>query len=160
MTEIIRDILILSFRKLKELQPDLLESTSETTMTEWNFGHHYANILCQYFDGYDCELDCIKRSMDRNRPDIIFHKRKTSEHNLFVLELKISEKISSSDSKKIKEKWMDGSLNYKYGCCISVSRDWFLKGEIFYNKKHKETFTSDNYGKKERIISFFKIDDA
>ena len=41
MTEILKRIIESSGVELEKKQPNILINTEQTTMTEWNLGHHY-----------------------------------------------------------------------------------------------------------------------
>lgn len=47
--------------------------------------------------------------------------------------MKIDDKISNEDHRKIEENWFCENLNYKYGVCISIKRTDEYKVEIYEN---------------------------
>lgn len=125
---ILSDKAIAEFKKILEEsigslfknQPNLSKFTSETNQHEVNLCHHLANEISKFLDGYDCDLDIIKRNLENKRPDIIFHKRDNHDDNLLVIEVKRSESHEGTedDIKKIKEYWMQEPLSYKFGASI------------------------------------------
>lgn len=120
MTEIIGNLLLSALLDLFEEQEDILDSSTHTGMTEWNFGHHYANSISKYLYWFDCDTDVSKLNHANKRPDIIFHKRKTNSNNFLVIELKLKPEIDSNDVDKIKSEWFCRELKYSYGACVSV----------------------------------------
>ena len=131
MIEILKRIIESSVVELEKKQPDILISTEQTTMTEWNLGHHYANELSKYIFWLNNDIDVVKRNYNNRRPDIIFHKRKLNCLNLLVLEIKILDEINTEDFNKIKNDWMQHPLNYQYGACISFNRNGIHVGKLF-----------------------------
>ncbi len=141
---------------LFEMQPDVLETTDQTTMTEWNLAHHYANSLSKYLFWFDHDVDVVKRHYDSKRPDIIFHKRQRNENNFLVVEIKRSISINDDDIKKIKEDWFLNQLHYRFGACVSVNSATEYKINIFENGTDNEmlvTYTST------RIFAYRKPED-
>ena len=133
MQGLLKKIIESSIIELEQQQPNILNSTSQTTMTEWNLGHHFANVLSKYIFWLNNDLDVVKRNYNNKRPDIIFHKRGLNCLNTLVLELKINDNINDSDIVKIKEDWTQDPLSYKYGACISFSRYGRHIGKFLHN---------------------------
>lgn len=133
MQGLLKKIIESSVIELEQQQPNILNNTSQTTMTEWNLGHHFANVLSKYIFWLNNDLDVVKRNYNNRRPDIIFHKRGLNCLNTLVLELKIDYSINDSDIVKIKEEWTQDPLNYKYGACISFNRYGGHIGKFTHN---------------------------
>ncbi|PUU86355.1 hypothetical protein, partial [Halanaerobium sp.] len=60
MLKTLANILNSSILNLLKNQPNILINTSETTMTEWNLGHHLANELKKYIFWLDNDLELTK----------------------------------------------------------------------------------------------------
>lgn len=139
MLTLILNIVGSSISKLFYNQPDILNHTLQTTMTEWNFAHHLANEIAKYIFWLNHDIDVVKRNYSNRRPDIIFHKRTTNVFNFLVIEIKIGGNIKQ-DITRVRDEWMKGSLNYRFGASISVEakNNWKL---IVFDKKcnKKET---------------------
>lgn len=84
----IMNIIYSSIENMFRNQPDILDPTTQSIMTEWNLGHHYSNELAKYLYCFDNDNDIIKPNYSRKRPDILFHKRGTNKFNFLVIELK------------------------------------------------------------------------
>lgn len=72
------------------------------------------------------------------RPDIILHKRKTSEANLLVIECKRDSSEDYNDFNKLKAMTRDPSYQYRLGCFINFANHepeftYFVDGEITEN---------------------------
>lgn len=120
MLNILADILNSSILNLLNNQHDILKHTSETTMTEWNLGHHFANELKKYIFWLNNDIEVTKGNLHNRRPDIIFHKRGIFSLDFLVIEVKKDQNDDRSDIKKIKNNWMNETLNYKYGAYINI----------------------------------------
>ena len=129
--EIVKSIIESSAINLLKTQPDVLQNTHMTTMTEWNMGHHYATEIDKYLFWLRNDVDVVKRNYDNRRPDIIFHKRNVNRLNTLVVEIKIQESIDTTDETKIKQDWMRGKLKYRYGACVSFRRGSIPIGRLF-----------------------------
>lgn len=132
--EQIMDMLVESAENLLCNQPDILERTNQTGMTEWNLAHHYSNEVSKFLHWLDNDNDIIKSNCHNRRPDIIFHKRKSNDFNLLVIEMKISDVINDNDKVKVQQNWLQGDLSYKFGACISFYihggyKIWVKSGE-------------------------------
>lgn len=147
MIELLGNILIRSVLDLLERQSNILHSTQETTMTEWNFAHHYAVCLSKYFPMFDCDNDVTKNNYNNKRPDIILHSRNTDINNFLVIEIKLKPIIDVYDEKKIKHYWFKAPLKYRYGACLSVEEEQ-CNVKVFENSTR-----NSEYEKKEIINS-------
>jgi hypothetical protein len=121
MENTIYDLLCSATYDLFKAQPDILNTTTQTTMTEWNLAHHYSHYLSKYLFWYDLDNDIVKRNHSNRRPDIILHKRQSDYNNFLVIEMKISTQINDKDKNKIKTEWFGGNLKYRYGACLSIN---------------------------------------
>lgn len=135
MEKIIYDLLCSAAYDLFKDQPDILNSTTQTTMTEWNLAHHYSHYLSRYLFWYDHDNDIVKRNHFNRRPDIIFHKRESDNNNFLVIEMKKSSQINNEDKNKIKTEWFGGNLKYRYGACISITNNTRISICVMKNSK-------------------------
>lgn len=135
----IRKILEDSVYDLFNEQPNIFEFASGTTQTEWNLGHHLAEYIHKYFPWYDYDLDLTKTNYSNKRPDIVFHKRGTHEHNFLVVELKKdgNNTFINNDLKKVRDEWMTGQLNYQFGAVINVHSDGKCEVVVLENGQSK-----------------------
>jgi hypothetical protein len=85
--ELIGKIIVSSIHLFSE-QPNILDDTDETTTTEWDDGHHFANVLARHIFWLDHDLHVVKgnngnkRDSDqRRRRTIISSKRKDMSVN-------------------------------------------------------------------------------
>ncbi len=121
MENLIKRIIISSINNLFRNQPDVLEHTSETGMTEWNLGHHLANEIAKYIFWLDVDIDVTKRNYDNKRPDIIFHKRKSMALNFLVIEIKTTNQNDFiSDVDKTEYYWVFSNLQYRFGAAVLI----------------------------------------
>lgn len=120
VASILLRIIVSAIADLFEHQPNVLIRTQETNPTEWNLGHHFANELVPYFPWLDHDLDVIKPNYENNRPDIIFHMRGTNALNFLVVEIKRAENDDESDLTKIRNYWMRGGLQYRFGAYVNI----------------------------------------
>lgn len=142
-TLLIRDILASALYNLFQNQPDILTHTDLTTMTEWNFAHHYAIESAKYIFWLDHDVEVTKRNYQNHRPDIIFHKRGTNKLNFLVIEIKLHGNIED-DILRIKEDWMKGSLNYQFGVCIKINSRNSYNIVLFERNKEKDLLFFNN----------------
>ncbi len=138
---IIAKILWSSLANLFKNQPDILNNTSQTNMTEWNFAHHLANEIAKYIFWLNHDLEVIKKDFNRERPDIIFHKRGTNDFNFLVVEIKFN-RNRCEDIKKIKEHWMKPPLSYRFGVSFQIINGENWSFDIFSQNGEKQTITS------------------
>jgi len=144
MFYLIGSILVSSIKKLFREQPDILLHTDDSTMTEWNLGHHLANEISKYIFWLNNDLDLSKRNYENRRPDIIFHKRGINELNFLVIELKINGDIED-DIDKIKNYWMSEPLRYRFGAIINIKSADDFNINLFPNDvNEKYTFSRQN----------------
>ena len=151
--ELLADILLLALKNLFTEQPDILQNTAETTMTEWNLSHHYSYSLGKYLYWYDNDNDVTKRNLNKKRPDIIFHKRNSIENNYLVIEMKIDDEINENDIIKIKEEWFCGRLAYQYGSAISIKNNNHYKIVLIKNSNEELCACRDNNSNVDMHIS-------
>lgn len=121
-------------------QPDVLKRTSETTMTEWNFGHHLANEIAKYISWLSHDMDVVKRNHENRRPDISFHKRGTDDFNLLAIEIKIDGSVQK-DIQKIQRHWMRGR-GYQFGASIDVKPEDCFNVIVFDRTGDSEEFSA------------------
>lgn len=133
----IKEKLKASVEALFANQPNIFEFTSETRQTEWNLAHHLAIEVHKNFLGPDCDLDIVKVNLEKQRPDIIFHKRGTHESNFLVIEVKRDGQPAEirADKKKIRLSWFRDPLNYQFGAIINIKGDKTCQIEVFKNRK-------------------------
>jgi len=122
MADLIKRILSSSVKNLFENQPTIFSFTSETGKTEWNLSHHLAFEIQKYLFWLDHDVELTKKKYENKRPDIVFHKRGINKLNFLVVEVKTSSEISK-DIDKIKENFIDGRLEYKFGVAIKINED-------------------------------------
>jgi restriction endonuclease S subunit len=79
---------------------------------EENLVSHLSRHLNEFFPGWDVDSE-VEKNNDRQRPDIIIHKRRTDE-NLFAIEVKKNENLNAikQDCKKL-EDVMFGNYHYE-----------------------------------------------
>ena len=113
--------------RLFDRQPTLFDLTSESTQTEWNLAHHLANELHEtsLLSHFHCDLEVIKGSAGRKRPDIIFHSRGTHGNNFLVVEMKRDADRGELDQDlgKTRSYWFQPPYHYKYGCAVDIRSD-------------------------------------
>ncbi len=110
-------------------QPDLLDFTDETHHREPNFSTHLANEIRNYLLWLSFDVDIPKPNHESQRPDILFHRRNTHDHNTLVVEVKRYRNadvdkenwICSDDEEKIKKDWFKGKLKYDFGVSIIIN---------------------------------------
>ncbi len=103
-------------------QPNICDFTSETSQTEWNLSHHFANEIHELLPDLDCDLDIIKPNFGNRRPDIILHKRGTHKSNVLVVEVKkdVSVSVLEKDLQKIISHWFRNPLNFRFGAAVNL----------------------------------------
>jgi hypothetical protein len=142
MLKTLANILNSSILNLLKNQPNILINTSETTMTEWNLGHHLANELKKYIFWLDNDLELTKGHYGNRRPDIVFHKRGIFSLDFLVIEVKKNQNDDQSDINKIKNNWMSGNLNYKYGAYINIWIDGYI-GYVFDQQNNMQNIVQE-----------------
>lgn len=120
-TSDIEAILRKAINNLFRNQPDLLEFTSESHISEWNLAHHLANEIHKFFPTFNCDIEIIKPNYHNMRPDIILHKRQ-SMSNFLVIEVKKNGHRSgiASDLEKISSEWFRKPLSYQFGSVVNI----------------------------------------
>lgn len=156
MKEEIAGIIQSALMDLFDAQPDILETTSATTMTEWNLAHHFSFVLSKYLFWYDHDNDVVKRNYQSQRPDVIFHKRTKQSNNFLVVEMKKEHLINDDDKTKIIEAWFSAPLMYQYGACISISNKNDFQILLIERSTNTEV-TINNIDARE--YNYYKFDD-
>ena len=132
---IIKKILELAAKRTLR-QRKFFEFTNGTNQSEWNISHHLANkindILIKLKYDYDCDIEVIKSSFENKRPDIIFHRRGTT-NNFLVIEVKRDDHDMLSDLNKIKYNWFSAPLSYKFGASIAIDDNKKVTVEVIKN---------------------------
>ena len=100
-------------------EPTLGRYTRETAEHELNLAFHYAAELRGWFPWLDCDFDVTKLNFNRERPDIILHRRNTGL-NFLVIEVKRAGRAAGvkADLKKIRDHWFAGGLRYRFGASV------------------------------------------
>lgn len=167
MTELIGAILTSAIRNLFAHQPNVLEHTSWTGMTEWNFGHHLSNEIAKYIFWLNHDMDVVKRNYNNRRPDIIFHKREINELNYLVIEIKRGnssyvnrqELEIEYDVKKIQNDWMGADLHYSFGSLIVVNSKSDFE-VIVFNKDPSGEYLSEKFSPPSPYIEVPQISES
>ncbi len=120
-SEEIKHLLDLAVINLFKHQPDLFDFTDDSSQTEWDINHHYANEVQSLLPDYVCDVDLKKPGFQNKRPDIVFHKRKTHKCNFLVIEMKRKEKDIIGEIERIKTLWFEKPLKYKFGAVVMIS---------------------------------------
>ena len=100
-------------------EPTLGRYTRETAEHELNLAFHYAAELRGWFPWLDCDFDVTKLNFNRERPDIILHRRNTGL-NFLVIEVKRAGRAagvsrSEEDSRPLVCRWI--TLPLRSQCC-------------------------------------------
>lgn len=104
--------------------PTLGQYTNETAEHELNLAFHFAAELQTWFPYLDCDFDVTKANFNRERPDIIIHRRQSGV-NFLVIEIK-REKFRAAvpaDLKKIRDDWFEGGLRYRFGAAVILDEN-------------------------------------
>src|SRR5947207_10346135 len=88
MVDLIARILLSAAHEMWQREPTLAIYTKETAEHELNVAFHFAAELRAWFPWLDCDFDVTKPNFDRNRPDIILHRRREHAGNFLVVEIK------------------------------------------------------------------------
>jgi hypothetical protein len=137
LRELVGNILGSSIINLFEDQPDILEHTSETTMTEWNVCHHFANEVSKYIFWLNHEVDVGKRNYHNKRPDIIFHRRRRNTLNFLIIELKHDNNPIDEDLLKIGDWMRQGDLRYDFGASVQINAPNCYRIELFTQERRE-----------------------
>jgi hypothetical protein len=124
-------------RRLSTGQPTLFSLSPETHQTEWNIAHHFANALAEIFEGYDCDVDMLKPTLESRRPDIVIHRRGTHKHNLLVVEVKRIKRNTRTDISKIREFWFGFPLRYRFGAIVVLDEHSDPNVKVIENVSHR-----------------------
>ena len=118
----IKELLEQAIMNLFEHQKNIFDFTSQTSQTEWNLGHHYANEVHKFFTDYDCDLDVVKTNFHNRRPDIIFHNRGYNDRNILVIEIKFdeTEEVVAEEIQRIRDNWFHPPLSYDFGAVVNL----------------------------------------
>jgi hypothetical protein len=106
-------------------EPTLGKYTAETAEHELNLAFHYAAELRHWLPWLDCDFDVTKLNFNRERPDIILHRRGSNKANLLVIEIK-RERFRSgvpADLEQIRTRWFRGNLRYRFGASLILDED-------------------------------------
>lgn len=122
--EVIRQKIQKAWKNLIRKQPNIFGLTPDSVQTEWNIVHHFANELQRLYRQYDCDIDLIKPSEGRRRPDIVLHKRGNHTLNFLVVEVKQSIDGVEDDVLKINNHWFYPPLSYQYGAVFAYNSDY------------------------------------
>lgn len=121
---------ILSTREMFRKNQDLSAFTHQTDHHEPNLSFHFAIELWKYFPWLNCDFD-VKKTAENKRPDIIFHKRGTSDRNFLVVEVKrksnadVRDWFCIADQNKIRDDWFGLALHYPFGLSIVLDERTF-----------------------------------
>jgi len=151
--KLIINIIYSSIINLFKNQPDVMNYTSETGMTEWNLGHHLSNELNKYLFWLDNDNDVTKRNIENHRPDAIFHKRGINSLNFLVVEIKKTNIIDyQSDIQKVTNDWINSHLKYRYGSSLLIRNENQWKFSFIQKDKEHIEFCSSI-----RNLNYIKI---
>ena len=120
MKELLAQILLSAADEMWMREPTLGKYTAETAEHELNLAFHYAAGLRDWFPWLHCDFDLTKLNFNRERPDIILHRRQSSAANFLVIEVKReqSRKDVPDDWVQIRTRWFKGKLRYRYGASL------------------------------------------
>ncbi len=124
MKTLLARILCSAAQSMWQMDPTLGKYTSETAEHELNLAFHLAAELRAWFAWLDCDFDVTKPNFNRDRPDIILHRRQTSL-NFLVIEVKRKRFRDAvpADIRQIREKWFQGNLRYRFGAAVILDED-------------------------------------
>ena len=106
--------------KLIDAVKRVFDSGDHSFGREENLVSHLSRHLNEFFPGWNVDSE-VEKNSDRQRPDIIIHKRRTDE-NLFVIEVKKNENLNAI--KKDIEKLEDVMLgDYHYEDVVFIGFD-------------------------------------
>jgi hypothetical protein len=120
MKELLAQILLSAAGEMWKREPTLGKYTAETAEHELNLAFHYAAELRHWLPWLDCDFDVTKLNFNRERPDIILHRRSSNKANFLVIEIK-RERFRSgvpADLEQIRTRWFMGNLRYRYGASL------------------------------------------
>src|SRR5437588_10822057 len=124
MKDLIARILCSAAQAMWRKEPTLGKYTIETAEHELNLAFHYAAELRNWFPFLDCDFDVTQPDFNRDRPDIILHRR-GSDLNFLVVEVKRERfrEAVLADLQQIRERWFRGNLRYRYGAAAILDED-------------------------------------
>ena len=125
MKTLLARILCSAARSMWKKDPTLGNYTSETYQHELNLAFHFAAELRQCLPWMHCDFDVAKRGGNRERPDIIFHRRGSHALNFLVIEVKRERSRSAvpADLSQIRDRWFGGRLAYRFGAAMILADD-------------------------------------
>jgi len=125
MRNLLMRILCSAARQTRQNNPDLGSFSSETFQHELNLQFHYANALRTWLPWLNCDFNLSKRHLNREMPDIVFHKRGINALNFLVLEVKRRrhENKVPADLEQIRERWFGARLHYDFGAAVILDDD-------------------------------------
>jgi hypothetical protein len=87
-----------------------------------DLAQHLARAIEGYLPELQHDVDLIKPSAGRRRPDIVFHVAKTHQSNFLVIELKKdgSDRELLADVAKIRRYWFAIPYRYSFGAAINL----------------------------------------
>ena len=88
MENSIAHILLSAAQEMWRREPTLAIYTKQTAEHELNVAFHFAAELRTWFPWLDCDFDVTKPNFERNRPDIILHRRAEHAANFLVVQIK------------------------------------------------------------------------
>ena len=149
MANIIGRILCSSIKNLFDNQPTIFEFTSETGETEWNLACHLSHEIRKYIFWLDNDIELTKRNYNKNRPDIVFHKRGIHALNFLVIELKHRGADNSEDIERISEQWTRRNLSYRFGASIQIINNedynvYLIAGDESYTYNYETKYIFSN----------------
>src|SRR5439155_1770301 len=120
MKTLLARILCSAAQSMWQKDPTLGKYTSETYQHELNLSFHFAAELRTWFPWLDCDFDVAKRGGNRERPDIILHRRGSHALNFLVIEVKRegSRNAVSVDLDQIRDRWFESYFRYRLGAAM------------------------------------------
>jgi hypothetical protein len=125
MKELLAQILLSAAGEMWKREPTLGKYTAETAEHELNLAFHYAAELRHWLPWLDCDFDVTKLNFNRERPDIILHRRGNNKANFLVIEIKRERSRSKvpADLEQIRTRWFTGNLHYRFGASLILDED-------------------------------------
>jgi hypothetical protein len=125
MKTLLARILCSAAHSMWQKDPTLGRYTPYTLQYELNLSFHYATELRNWFSWLDCDFDVAKMGGNRERPDIILHRRASHALNFLVIEIKREKfrKAVPVDLKQIRQRWFGYPLAYRFGAAVILEDD-------------------------------------